>query len=448
MLDQAATKTVHTFLRNERGNISVQFGLLAMPMLMLVGTSIDYGRAIKAQSVLQGAADSAALAAAFTPGGINTSEKSAAAKKTAEAIFAANSAKLSYAAHTQPDVNIVDSVVKVSASMELPTTISAIISEKLEIAVQSQASPPKAKAPLCLLGLNSSSADAVRFWGTADLVSPDCAVQSNSTSANGMVTGGSASATASLFCTVGGHSGTGFTPTPYDKCPKASDPYAGKYSSAALAAAGINLMPGCTYNALQRVRRNTEFNAGGPNRAVEFCGGLEVATGAVATFRPGIYIVDNVFSVASQGKIDAPQGVTFVLGSSNINGVKIGTMTVQGGGNLTLKAPTSGPLAGIAILQNTVAGYTGGSTPAVTHTIIGGGVINIVGTIYTPQSKVRITGNGTINSDSAYFGLVADFVEVEGNGELVINAASDHLTAGMPAMDIAGPSGGGGYLTN
>ena len=52
-----------------RGNASILFGLLLLPIVGLIGLSIDYARAMHARSELQEAADAAAIAGARLPAG-------------------------------------------------------------------------------------------------------------------------------------------------------------------------------------------------------------------------------------------------------------------------------------------------------------------------------------------------------------------------------------------
>ena len=51
------------FCRDRRGNVAILFGLMAVPVLGVVGTAIDYGRAAKTKQELQSLIDGAALAA-------------------------------------------------------------------------------------------------------------------------------------------------------------------------------------------------------------------------------------------------------------------------------------------------------------------------------------------------------------------------------------------------
>ena len=51
------------FLKDRRGNVAMLFGLMAIPVFGIIGTAIDYGRAIRLESRLHTAVDSAASAA-------------------------------------------------------------------------------------------------------------------------------------------------------------------------------------------------------------------------------------------------------------------------------------------------------------------------------------------------------------------------------------------------
>ncbi len=138
----------------------------------------------------------------------------------------------------------------------------------------------------------------------------------------------------------------------------------------------------------------------------------------------------------AKGKVVATSGSTLFFGAGG-SGRSNGFMTVQAKGSLELTAPTTGALAGMAIVQPTVSTYSGGSSPAATHQMIGGGVINVEGIMYTPQAKVNVTGNGDINTTSRYFSIVADFVDIEGNGEMKLATAPSSVGPDVPVIKPA-----------
>ena len=83
---------------------------------------------------------------------------------------------------------------------------------------------------------------------------------------------------------------------------------------------------------------------------------------------------------------------------------------------------------GISITQNP------DGTNTQTTTIIGGGKIEIEGVVDLPRQTIRITGNGEINQNVDRFALVANNIDIEGNGQLYINMSGSLSTMG----DLAG----------
>jgi len=64
----------HHFTRDQRGNVAVIFALALLPIMFLIGMTIDYSTASQIHARLQAAADAAALAA-VTPGMLNQSDQ-------------------------------------------------------------------------------------------------------------------------------------------------------------------------------------------------------------------------------------------------------------------------------------------------------------------------------------------------------------------------------------
>src|SRR4051812_41751995 len=58
---QSLRKKLHTFSTAEAGNVVLTFALLSLPLLGMVGASIDYSRANLARSAMQSALDATAL---------------------------------------------------------------------------------------------------------------------------------------------------------------------------------------------------------------------------------------------------------------------------------------------------------------------------------------------------------------------------------------------------
>ena len=441
------------FRGDERGTVAVMFGLLAIPMVMFVGFAIDYSRVLAADRDLQEAVDAAALAAAVykvekekKSGSLDGTNGEGKSVKQVAVDYVKRNSALSHMKNILPDAreSSDDNTLTVTARAEIPTTFARLVLGKFDITAEAKTRMSGEPFALCLVGLHKTAPDAVKASGSAELIAPECAVTSNSTSETGLVTSGSGTMTGAIFCSAGGAAGSGFSPEPETGCLQEPDPYAGKYTQSALAAAGLYVPGSCNQNSVFRARNDTTFNAG--SGVFTFCGGLNVGVGATVTFGPGVYVIFADLYINAQGTLKADQGTTIILGDSNwMTGVKDGQIYVNGGGNLLLTAPTTGPTASMAVLQPTVSYYDGDEDSANEHTLIGGGNINIVGNWYTPQSKTRITGNGEINSNSEYFSLVSDIIELEGNGTLTIKAGGDPSAVSMNA--VPGKLSAGGHIS-
>lgn len=62
----AVVETCVAFLRERRGQVAITFGLSAIPAVVVVGSAVDYSRAVQQRSNLQQASDATALAIAHT----------------------------------------------------------------------------------------------------------------------------------------------------------------------------------------------------------------------------------------------------------------------------------------------------------------------------------------------------------------------------------------------
>ncbi|MCB1504516.1 MAG: hypothetical protein KDJ47_06025 [Hyphomicrobiaceae bacterium] len=436
-------KSLGRFHKDQQGTVAVMFGLLAIPMVLFVGLAVDYSRALSADRDLQEAVDAATLAAAIykanePTSGTNTSSGGTISqdeRKTAKQVaidYLSQNAALRYMKNILTEAQENNNTLQVKVSAEVPATFAKLVFEKFDVKAEAKSRMAGEPIPMCLLGLNPTASEAVKAWGSGEVFATNCAVLSNSTSTTGLVTGGSATMEATAFCSAGGSSGDGFTPKPYTKCDQQDDPYENRFTKSALSTAGYTV-PGPCMQTDYVAKQNVTFNAG--NSIYTFCGGLDIRSNKTVTLGPGIYLIFGELHINANATLDARQGTTIIFGDSSwMSGQENGYIDMQGNGNLLLTAPTTGLTASMAVIQPSVSGYNGSSTSGNQHTITGGGNIEMVGNWYTPQSKTLITGNGTINGGSAYFSMVSDTVEVDGNGSLTIRAGGDPASVTMTAI--------------
>ena len=116
------------------------------------------------------------------------------------------------------------------------------------------------------------------------------------------------------------------------------------------------------------------------------------------------------------------------------------TLDVVSGGTVTDVTVTSGGAAYIrdgGVANTTTAGDGGavfvyaGGTPSGTI-IQGGGSVEMTGVVYMPKRVIEVGGNGNINANSNYFGMIADSFYLIGNGTIYLKA--DNAAANMPLV--------------
>jgi len=119
---RAIFNTLRAFLRDSRGVTSIIFSLILIPLLAFAGLALDYSRAYGTRSALQGAADSAALAAADK---FETTES--ALKTIGEDIFSANLAKTAAIVSATPQISFGEDTAIVTASVTVSTTLLGVV---------------------------------------------------------------------------------------------------------------------------------------------------------------------------------------------------------------------------------------------------------------------------------------------------------------------------------
>lgn len=424
-------KLFFRFGRSARGSVMTLTALLLVPLLIFVGLAIDYSRAIDARSRMQAAADAAVLAAA------KASSEDTDAVRSRELISKYLATALRNAAGLRDVHYTLDAergLLRLVLGGKVRTTVSRVFTPALSVEVKAAARTMTETNPLCLLARSPGENEAFKVWGSARIDGPDCAMVSNSTSARSMVSGGAAHATAAEFCAAGGSSGEGFTPPVETQCPPAPDPYDGKYTARQIKSeTRIDIVAApCDQSAPVKVKDDMHFSAG-PRGVYVFCEGLSVTSGATVTLGPGLYVFNNALQIRGGGRLLAREGTTIYLADQDrMCGAQQGYIDIAGGGTLDIVAPASGYFAGAAVLQPVVSGF--GSNSAKFRVangvgLSGNGRVDITGLMYMPQSSVSITGTGVFNQVSPYFTLIADTIEVQGNG--TINVRSDARAAGF-----------------
>jgi len=270
----------------------------------------------------------------------------------------------------------------------------------------------------CLYVLSPTASKALDMNSGADVHTKQCGVQVNS-SANGAVYvhGNSTLDVDGGLAVVGG---LGSSPgqivgTVLTGAPPAPDP---------LAYLQMPAMGACTYTNLAITTSRT-LDPG------VYCGGLHITTsGVVVTLNPGMYyMAGGGLEVTTNATLNG-DGVTIVLTNApgDLTGATYG-FDVSGrprhgirffsGGTGTLKAMTTGPLAGVLFYQDPLAGVPGMLYDNAIHASTG---LNLIGTMYFPTQNLELnTGSAALVITG---GIVAKTVSLASNANITITGIS------------------------
>lgn len=395
------------FNNDQDGSIAILFALTLVAVTGATGMAVDFGRALTAKTQLQNAVDAAAMAGAALPATANANRYDVALK-----IFNSNLAT-SDLSSTVPTIEATNSGVTVTASSNIKTTFAnALGVEKLQFTSSSTArSQVQNGGVVCMLALSPTAADGLHLQGVNKVQSEDCWAWVNSNHESSINATGASSGSGQGFCTHGQVvGGSHFTPTPYTGCDRMSDPFVAQINA-------HNVSMTCDHEDVQLKSGTHTLQPG------VYCGDTVFKPQADVTLAAGTYVFrDGELQVQAGASLTGTGVTLFFVGQDT-------RMEVRGGANIDIKAPTTGELAGFAIVDRVYTWYD----TSIRETVIqGGGRIKIEGILYAPQWRMNISGNGQLNEESKFFAMIADHFYMEGNGKIFVK--SDAAGAGMPEI--------------
>jgi hypothetical protein len=250
----------------------------------------------------------------------------------------------------------------------------------------------------CVIALDPSASGAVTLQGAAGVTLAGCSLYDNSNNSSAMTVGGSGTISAESVNIVGGIANTsGVTTT--DGIATGQSAIADPYANATFGS-----FTGCDQTNFV-AKSTVTINPG------VYCGGLKLNAGANVTLNPGIYYLDRGTLSVNGGASLSGTGVTLVFTSSN--GHNYANASINGGANINLVAPTTGPTAGIVLFgdRNMTAGTS--------FTLNGGSSEVFGGAIYLPRADVSFSGGAA--STNGCVQLVANTITFVGNANFSIN---------------------------
>ena len=232
----------------------------------------------------------------------------------------------------------------------------------------------------CVVALDSNNETSITTSGSTALDFPGCSLYANSPSATSLTMTGGATIHANIAYLAGNVSGSGLTAT--NGVYLGVDPLIDPYGNAA-----VPTYSGCDTNNYKVTGGHSETKNVGTSAVYVFCNGLTLVGNSSLTLGPGTFIIDRgQLAIGGGSSLTATSGTTIILTTSNPSQT-CATTKIDGGAVVTLQAPTSGALSGIALYQDRRC-----SDHSLSNSLTGGGTQNIVGAIYFPQQIVDYSG--------------------------------------------------------
>lgn len=361
---------------DKKGTVAILVAVGLTSMLGFLSMGTEMGLWFSTRRALQNAADAGALGGAFE---LSNGSSGATVIKASTVDVSRNNVSAgngtSVTVHNPPLSGKYignSNAVEVSLSQSQSLLLSSLFLSSTSIAARSVALYTNTgSGKYCVLGLDSTSSDTVLLNNNAYLPNKNCGVASNSSSSSGLDLYNNA-AIAGPVAVKGGYSEsnnaviddtvrTGVTTAdPYSSVQTSSCAPCTNQTSSGKNGVTVNLTPG------------------------RFCQGLNFNNNAIVNMAPGTYYVDSQFAFQNNAVLNATGGVTIVIqGDQAIN---VGNNAI-----VNVTAPTSGPLAGLAI----VGDRNGKST--VKQVFSNNAIFNITGAIYFPNQVVEMDNNATSN---------------------------------------------------
>ncbi len=416
------------FLRSdEQGGLLASVGLM-LPVIIGIGAlSVDVGMWFKSRRDYQTGVDAAAVGAAWqrlkgrsTPiADIARADASRNGLVTGGSItMTVNNPPLSGAYAGRGEA------VEVIVTAPEATLLAALV---FEGAVQHRVravAAAEVQGSACIFALDTMAQSAVKVWGSTQVEAIGCVIGSNSNSSKSIDIGGSSSLKAESLWAVGNVSLASGASADLAR-PATTDAFVLDNPYANLV---IPPLGSCSYNGLS-VGGIATLNPG------VYCNGLNFGSKADVTLTPGTYYINKGnLSVNGQARVrcscpNATDGVTIILTSSG-NSSDIGEITINGGADIVLRAPTApyDPFKGVLLFQDPAASSSG------TNRINGGSTMSLTGALYFPRQQIQYNGDNSSQSNNCTQ-IIARTVEFTGNSKIYNNGCE---AAGIVPVKVKG----------
>lgn len=407
--------------RHERGQAVVMLALMLAGLLLAVGLAVDAGALYSVRRTAQVAADAAAWAGAVVlyDGGTSDAARAAAlvdAQRNGHATGGTTSVTVFAPASAGPfagDLRTVEVVIERSVRTSFLGAGSL-----MSVRVRAVGAALPFRSAHAILALSRDAPEALRTDGLGSLRAQGGGVMVNSAHPQAAVINGQGDIVAPYTSVVGGvseHGNGEFSPSATTGATPAADPY--------------KTLPPPSTDGLP-VFSDTRVTATQVLRPGVYEGGITVTANGVAKLEPGTYVLrGGGLTVQGNGQLqnnDDSDGTVFFVTHDLYPAAPgtCGAVLLAGNGAVELRAPTSGPYAGILFYQDRQCSN-------VLSIVGNGSLTSIAGTIYAPAAEVKLAGNG--NASLALDAqIIGNTVRWSGNGDLRLTYAAGQV--GRPIL--------------
>ena len=410
--------------RRRRGAVAVFMAICLVPLIGVLAFVLDGGILLGQRRRAQTVADASAHAAAVVlcnnyllNSGLDPQGKAAAAALSVASAngFANDGVNTTVAVHIPPtsgaNVNAAG-YAEVIVQLNQARFFSGIWSAATIPVSARSVGRVKAVPDNSMILLDPSVAGAFTITGSGK-VATSATIQVDSSNAGAINANNAGHITAPVIAVTGNiaNSGGTITGTLSPNAPSVADPLASLVAPAVPSNAGSTL-PGYGSATI------------GPGR---YDNGLSIQNGLNVTLLPGLYYLKGGGLSIANGATVAGTGVTFYVPPGS------GQVSFQGGGIISITAPTTGPYAGVAIYQD--------RANATKVDIANGTFTTIGGSIYAPSAPVQFAGGalfqvgGIINLAQYYGQLIAKTVSVSNNANIQVTSSTSGATKSVSLVE-------------
>lgn len=423
---------------DKRGVIIVMIALLLPIMMGFIGLGVEVGYWFSEKRSLQGAADAAAVSAAYSYANGNTTNSDLLTAATTDATRNGYTSTTDTIAAANPpgsgsytaDANAIEVTMTRNVSLIFAQLVTSFSDDQVTVnarAVATQSSIGEA----CVLALDTTD-EGISVSGNGDVSFDGCLFAANSSDDDALSVTGSGDLTVDCYSVVGGVDESATLTLDSDCSPQTnafaiSDPYASLEDPDD---GDCDDPGGFTHNSNTSITYPVSGSASYSEPYV-ICGDFWIKKGTV-TMDSGLYVIKGDIKANATGTLNnASGGVTIVLK----DGGQIDNF--NGSSTVVLSAPSdssAGDWQGILFYQDrdTSSSCTGNNC----NTLNGNSSSSFNGVVYFPNQEIQISGGNS--GSSTCLQIVALRVSFTGNSD-VNGDNSTCSSSGVSAINVPGP---------